>query len=295
MLMHRRLKNLFYEVRDPVLGWGDIGGYADVKETLKEMVCLPLKKPEMINHHGLGLPAGVMMWGPLGTGITMLAEACAKEAGVSFVYVSGQEMLGKGEELIEAFDTAIHEAPCVMFISDCEWLAPRAGCDYDWSPGNRRAIPPTFADKELTKLFIEQVDRINQHPQVRLVGSCYRIDTVDQALIKEKKRFNRKVFVHPPNAEDRLGMLNIYMDQMPNLAEGIDRKALAEAAEGYVGWDIESLCKRATVNAIKSDETIVTDAHFQKALKEVRQFLTPDMVQKYWEIRNTDCPHHYEF
>ena len=98
--MHRRLKNLFYEVRDPVLGWDDIGGYADVKETLKEMVCLPLKKPEMMKKHNLGIPAGVMLWGPLGTGITMLAEACAKEAGVSFVYISGQEMLGKRNNFV---------------------------------------------------------------------------------------------------------------------------------------------------------------------------------------------------
>ena len=293
--MHRKLMNLFYEVRDPNLSWDDIGGYADVKETLKEMVCLPLKKPEMIRKHNLGIPAGVMLWGPLGTGITMLAEACAMDAGVSFVYVSGQEMLGKHEELKEAFDIAIHEAPCVLFISDCEWLAPRAGCDYEWSPGNLRAIPPTFADKELTKLFVEQIDRINQVEGVMLLGSCYRIDTVDQAVIKEKKRFNRKVFVHPPTAVDRRGMLDIYMDQMPNLAEGIDRDELARLSEGYVGWDIESLCKRATVNAIKNDSDIVTAEHFMKAFKEVRQFLTPDMVEKYHVIRDTDCPHHYEF
>ncbi|TYO96375.1 transitional endoplasmic reticulum ATPase [Geothermobacter ehrlichii] len=293
--MHRKLQNIFYEARDPQLTWDDIGGYADVKQTLKEMVCLPLQKPELIARHNLGLPAGVMMWGPLGTGITMLAEACASEAGVSFVYVSGQEMLGKHAELQEAFDTALHEAPCILFVSDCEWLAPRAGCDYEWSPGNRRAVPPTFADRELTRLFIEQVDRINRHPEVRLLGSCYRIDTVDQALIKEKKRFNRKVFVHPPELEDRLGMLDIYMDRMPNLAPGIDRRAIAEAAEGFVGWDIESLCKRATVNAIKADQEQVTAEHFRQALREVRPFLTPDMVKKYWEIRETDCPHHYEF
>ncbi|PLX73424.1 MAG: hypothetical protein C0615_10960, partial [Desulfuromonas sp.] len=286
--MHKKLENIFYEVRDPVLGWDDIGGYADVKETLKEMVCLPLKKPEQIKQHGLGIPAGVMMWGPLGTGITMLAEACAMEAGVSFVYISGQEMLGKHDELVEAFDCAVHEAPCVLFISDCEWLCPRAGCDYEWSPGNLRAVPPTFADKELSRLFIEQVDRINQVENVMLLGSCYRIDTVDQALIKEKKRFNRKVFVHPPTAVDRRGMLDIYMDKMPNLEPGIDRDLLAEKAEGYVGWDIESLCKRATVNAIKEDAAVVTQQHFEKALTEVRQFLTPDMVKKYHEIRDTD-------
>lgn len=293
--MHKKLSRIFYDLRDPQLGWDDIGGYADVKETLREMVCLPLKKREEILRHNLGIPAGIMLWGPLGTGITMLAEACAKDAGVTFVYISGQEMLGKGAEMVEAFDAAIQEAPCILFISDCEWLAPRAGCNYEWSPGNLRAVPPTFADKDLTRLFIEQVDRINQVEGVMLLGSCYRIDTVDQALIKEKKRFNRKVFVHPPTAVDRRGMLDIYLDKMPNLAADIDRDLLATASEGYVGWDIESLCKRATVNAIKTGADLVTMEHFRRALKEVRQFLTPDMTARYYEIRETDCPHHYEF
>jgi transitional endoplasmic reticulum ATPase len=90
-------------------------------------------------------------------------------------------------------------------------------------------------------------------------------------------------------------MLDIYMDKMPNLAPDIDRRVLAEQADGYVGWDIESLCKRATVNAIKEDAVTVTLAHFTRALKEVRQFLTPDMTAKYFEIREQDCPHHYEF
>ena len=76
-------------------------------------------------------------------------------------------------------------------------------------------------------------------------------------------------------------VLDIYMDKMPNLAPGIDRDKLAAAAEGYVGWDIESLCKRATINAIKVDAEVVTQAHFEQALREVRQFLTPDMTAKY--------------
>ncbi len=293
--MHRKLKNIFYEVRDPVLCWDDIGGYADVKETLKEMVCLPLRKPEMIAHHGLGLPAGVMLWGPLGTGITMLAEASAREAGVSFVYISGQEMLGKGPELVEAFDCAVHEAPCVLFISDCEWLAPRAGCSYEWGPGNLRGIPPTFADPDLTRVFIEEVDRILADPRVMLVGSCYRIDTVDQAVIKEKKRFNRKVFVPPPRVADRRGILDIYLDRMPRLDPGLDRDDLARRTEGFVGWDIESLCKRATLQALKGDRDVVTPADFDAALGQITPWLTPDMTAKYWELHRNDCPHHYAF
>lgn len=293
--MHRKLKNIFYEVREPVLTFDDIGGFADVKKIVKEFVCLPLQQKALVKKMNLQLPAGIMMWGPLGVGITMLAEAAAKEAGVSFVYVSGQEMLGKGKELVHAFDDAIHEAPCVFYISDTEWLCPRAGCDYEWGKGNLRGIPPTFADEKLSRLFIEQIDRINEHPDVVLMGGCYRIDTVDQAIIKEKRRFNRKIFVHPPTDIDRIGMLKIYLNTIPKLDDDVDIKELAKMSEGYVGWDIESLCKRAVINAIKDGQEKVAMKHFQSSVPEIEPWLSPDMTAKYYELFRNDCPHHYAF
>ncbi|MHB8763391.1 MAG: AAA family ATPase [Deferrisomatales bacterium] len=293
--MHRKLEKVFYEVRSPRLGWDDVGGFPELKQTLDEMVCLPLRKPELMNRLGLVRPAGVMLWGPLGVGITMLAEAAAKAAGASFVYVSGQEMLGKPGEIRSAFHDAAHEAPCVLFVSDCEWLAPRAGCSYEWGPGNFRGIPPTFADPELTRLFIEEVDRIQENPGVMLVGSCYRIDTVDQALIKEKRRYNRKVFVHPPRDRDRREMLDIYLAKIPRLAPDVDPDALARRTVGYVGWDVESLCKRAALEALKADRDLVTGADFESALAQITPWLTPDMEAKYWELFRNDCPHHYAF
>jgi transitional endoplasmic reticulum ATPase len=293
--MHRKLEKVFYEVRAPRLTWSDIGGYTEEKETLKEMVSLPLREPERMARLGLEAPAGVMLWGPLGVGITMLAEAAAEEAGASFVYVSGQEMLGKPDEIRNAFCDAVQEAPAVLFVSDCEWLAPRAGCSYEWGPGNLRGIPPTFAAPDLTKLFVEEVDRIQECPGVMLVGSCYRIDTVDQAIIKEKRRFNRKVFVHPPRTRDRREMLDIYLAKIPRLDPGIDPDDLARRAEGYVGWDVESLCKRATLEALKAGRDVVTPGDFEAGLGQVTPWLSRDMEEKYWELHRNDCPHHYAF
>jgi transitional endoplasmic reticulum ATPase len=293
--MHRKLDKVFYEVREPVLAWGQIGGFPEVKETLKEMVSLPLQRTELLQKLNLEPPAGVMLWGPLGVGITMLAEAAAREAGATFVYVSGQEMLGKPGEIRDAFHDAAHEAPCVLFVSDCEWLAPRAGCSYEWGPGNLRGIPPTFADAELTRLFIEQVDWIQGVSGVMLMGSCYRIDTVDQAIVKEKKRFNRKVFVHPPRVADRREMLDIYLPRIPNLDGAVDPDDLARRTEGYVGWDVESLVKRATLEALKAGRDTVRQEDFETALGHITPWLTPDMVEKYREIHRNDCPHHYAF
>jgi len=293
--MHRTLEKVFYEVRAPRLTWSDVGGYPEVKETLREMASLPLRERELMDRLRLERPAGVLLWGPLGVGITMLAEAAASDAGASFVHVSGREMLGRPGEISRAFDDAIGEAPSVLFVSDCEWLAPRAGCSYEWGPGNFRGIPPTLADPALTRVFIEEVDRVQRHPGVMLLGSCYRIDTVDQAIVKEKKRFNRKVFLHPPRAEDRRGMLDIYLPRIPRLDPSVDPDDLANRARGFVGWDIESLCKRATLEALKARRDVVAREDFEASLGQVTPWLTPDMEEKYWEIHRNDCPHHYAF
>ena len=296
--MHKILSHIYYEVRKPEMTWDMVGGFQDIKDTLKEMVCLPLTKGKELADMNVELPTGTMIWGPLGVGITMLAEAAAHEAGVGYVYISGQEMLGKPEALRNAFHEAIHEAPCVLFISDTEWLCPRAGADYEWEKGNFRGIPPTFADKELSEVFIQEIDALHGVRDVALVGSCYRVDTVDQAIIKEHRRFNRKVFMHPPTIKDREGIMKIYFDRM-KLYEKVDKAVtidgLAGLTEGYVGWDIESLCKRAALTAVKRGDKVIGMEHFEAALKEIDPWLTPGMTQKYYDLRDKDCPHHYAF
>lgn len=292
--MHRRLENVFYEVRAPRLAWNDIGGLAGPKAKMKEMVCLPITRAKELRSMGVDFPAGVMLWGPLGLGITMLAEAAAKEAGATFVYVSGQEMLGKVDRMEEAFGMAVREAPSVFFISDIDWLCPRAGASYDWDAGNLRGKPPTFADIAFTEKFLALLDGLLSAPEVRLVGSCYRIDVVDQAAIKEKKRFNRKIFVAPPTAEERREILAIYAGRMP-LSQGVDLARVAAKAEGCTGWDIENLCRKAAIVAVEAGSDRVDERHFDAALAAITPWLTPDMVEGYLRIHREDCPHHYAF
>ncbi len=293
--MHRKLNHIYYEVKKPTLTWDDIGGLDGPKRIVKEMVSLPLKKRELLRQHDLTIPAGVLIWGPLGVGITMLAEAAATDAGASYVYISGQEMLGKPKELKQAFHDAEHEAPCVLYISDTEWLAPRAGSDYQWGSGNYRGMPPTFADRELTEVFIREIDRIQDRDDIMLVGSAYRVDVVDQAIIKEKRRFNRKVFVAPPSEADREAMLRIYVQRIPTLNGPVDLTELSRLTEGFVGWDIENLSKRAVLNAVDRDSEKVQMEDFVRASEQVEPWLTPDMIEGYFRIYRDDCPHHYSF
>ena len=281
-------------MREPRLSWSDIGGLAGPKEKVREMVCLPLLRGGRLREMGVTLPSGVMIWGPLGLGITMLAEAAAKEARASFVYVSGQEMLGKIDRMGEAFDVAVREAPSVFFLSDIDWLCPRAGASYAWGNGNLRGKPPTFADAPFTERFLALLDTLLHEPRVRLVGSCYRIDVVDQAAIKEKKRFNRKIFVPPPTAQERREILAIYTGKMP-LAGDVDLAEVAEKAEGCTGWDIENLCRKAAILAVGEGSRQVSHRHFQAAIGEITPWLTPDMTEGYRRIFREDCPHHYSF
>jgi transitional endoplasmic reticulum ATPase len=292
--VHRKLENVFYEVRSPRLRWEDIGGLAGPKARMKEMVCLPLTHGERLRRMGVELPSGVMLWGPLGQGITMLAEAAANEAGATFVYISGQEMLGKAHLMEEAFAVAVRETPAVLFLSDLDWLCPRAGASYSWGDGNLRGKPPTFADPAFTEKLLGLLDSLLPEPGVRLVGSCYRIDVVDQAAVKEKKRFNRKIFVPPPTAADRKEILAIYTRRMP-LSDDVDLDLVAERTEGCTGWDIENVCRKAAVLAVSSGRDKVALSHFLEAAGAVSPWLTPDMAEGYLRIFREDCPHHYAF
>ncbi len=293
--MHKTLEKIYYEVREPRINYEDIGGLFDVKKKVDELIVFPIIKSKEIEASGLEKPKGVLLWGPLGVGMTMLAEAAAKRAEVPFVYVSGQEILGKKNALKEAIDVAIEEKPCVLYISDCDWICPRPNCNYEWKRGNLRGKPPTFADDDFRTFFITEIDRVQEYEEVRLVGGCYRVDVVDQAIIKEKRRFNRKIFLHPPLLEDRLDMLKIYLKKVKNLGKDVDIKKLAEKTKGYVGWDIESLYKKATLFSIMNGKNTVDMECFEKALKEIEPWLTSDMIDGYFDIFNKDCPHHYTF
>jgi transitional endoplasmic reticulum ATPase len=295
--MHRRLEKIFYEIRKPRLAWDDIGGYGEAKKALREMVCLPIQKKGEMAAMGLVPPAGILMWGPLGTGMTMLPEACANEAGATFVYVSGQEMLGKQGELREAFKEAEEAAPSVLYISDIDWLAPRPGAGYGWDAGgtgNERGKPPTFADRDLTETLIREIDRLQKRDDVALLGGCYRVDVVDQAVIKEKSRFNRKVFLPPPDADARREILAIYTGRVPRQG-AIDLDDLAARTEGYVGWDIENLVKKAGLIALEDDRREIGQEDLVQALGSIRAWLTPDMTAGYHRLYEEDCPHHYHF
>jgi transitional endoplasmic reticulum ATPase len=295
--MHRKLEKVYYEIRAPRTRFEDIGGLAEAKAALRQMVCLPLTRPAEIARMGLVPPAGVLLWGPLGSGLAMLPEACAAEAGVGYVYVSGREILGKPEAVVETLREAEREAPAVLYVSDLDWLAPQPGADYAWGPGGEeRGRPPAFAARELTDTFLRELDRLQAATAGRLaiLGGTYRVDVVDQALIKDKSRFNRKIFLPPPDCAARLAVLAIHAARTPS--EGrLDLAAVATLTEGYVGWDLENVVRKAALRAIEAGRGGIAQQDLLAAIPLVKPWLTPEMIAGYRRIYGADCPHHYNF
>ena len=295
--MHRKLEKVYYEIRRPRTTWDDIGGCAEAKAALRQLVCLPLTRRADVSRMGLVPPAATLLWGPLGTGRAMLPEACATEAGVGYVYVSGREILGKPDALVETLREAEREAPAVLYISDLDWLAPQPGANYAWGPeGNERGKPPTFADRGMTDTFLRELDRLQAATAggLAIIGGTYRIDVVDQALIKDKSRFNRKVFLPPPDRAGRRAVLEIYAVRTPNDGH-LDLDEVAALTEGYVGWDLENVVKKAALRALEADRREITQEDLLTAIPLVKAWLTPDMTAGYRRIFAADCPHHYNF
>lgn len=295
--MHRRLEKVYYEVRLPRTSFADIGGLEREKALLRQMVCLPLARPGEVRAMGLVPPAGVLLWGPLGNGLAMLPEACALEVGASFVTVSGREILGKPEAVVEALSEAGRETPAVLYVSDLDWLAPQPGADYAWGPGGGdRGRPPALADRALTEVFIRELDRLQQSAggRVAVLGGAYRVDVVDQALIRDRGRFNRKVFVPPPDAGARREILALHAGRIP--CDGrLDLAEVAARAGGYVGWDLENVVRKAALEALDAGRRQITQADLLAALPLMQPWLSPEMEAGYRRIRAADCPHHYSF
>jgi ATP-dependent 26S proteasome regulatory subunit len=138
------------------------------------------------------------------------------------------------------------------------------------------------------------IDLVQGRPEIALLGSCYRIDVVDQAVLRDKSRFNRKVFVHPPREEDRLDMLRLFASRFP-MEEGVDLGNWSRKTAGFVGWDVENFCKKAALEAVAGGRERIAEKDLKSALGKVRAWLMPGMEDAYYKLFKDDCPHHYAF
>ena len=269
-------------IETPNVRWEEIGGLNSIKKELKETIEWPLKNPKVFKRLGIKPPRGVLMYGPPGTGKTLLAKAVAKETEANFISVKGPELLNKwvGESekgIRRVFERARQAAPTIIFLDEIDAIAPRRGA-YE-GEGN--------VTERVVNTLLAEMDGLEELNDVIVIGATNRPDVVDPALLRPG-RFDRLMLTPPPSEEGRVQILKIHTKKMP-LTQDVDLKELATSTDGYVGADIESLCREAGIEALREsiDAKEVNMSHFKKALKRVKPSVSKDIFERYKDIENS--------
>ncbi len=268
------IREIYVEV--PEVHWDDIGGLDEVKQELREAVEWPLKNPKVFEEMGIRPPKGILLFGPPGTGKTLLAKAAATESGANFIAVRGPEILskwvGESEKAVrKIFERARQVAPAIVFFDEIDSIAPARGYRHDTSGVTDRIVNQLLAE----------MDGIVPLQNVVVIAATNRPDIIDPALLRPG-RFDRLIYVPPPDKEARKQILQIHTRKVP-LADDVDLDKLAEMTEGYTGADLEALVREAVMVKLREKFEVgpVSMKHFEQALKRVPPSLTPEDVRRY--------------
>ncbi len=271
------LREVFIEVPD--IHWEDIGGLEELKETLKEVVEWPLNYGDDFRRIGIHPSKGILLFGPPGTGKTMLSKAVATESKANFISVKGSEILSKwfGEserKIAEIFKKAKQASPCIVFFDEIDAIAPMRGSGI----GEPRVV------ERMVNTLLSEMDGLEELRGVVVIGATNRPDLIDVALLRPG-RFDEIVLVPPPDEKTRLKILKVHVKDMA-LDDDVDIKELSKRTEGYSGADIEALCRKAGMIALHENIKIekVSKRHFEEALTKVNPSTTPQTIEYYKEV-----------
>ena len=271
------LREVFIEVPD--IRWGDIGGLDELKETLIEVVEWPLTNSDDFKRIGINPSKGILLFGPPGTGKTMLSKAVATESKANFISVKGSEILSKwfGEserKITEIFKKAKQASPCIIFFDEIDAIAPTRG----GAEGEPRVV------ERMVNTLLSEMDGLEELRGVVVIGATNRPDLMDPALLRPG-RFDEVVLVPPPDEKARLSILKVHVKNM-SLSDDVKLKDLAKGTVGFSGADIEALCRKAGMIALHGNIKInnVSAKHFEEALKKINPSTTSRTKDYYEEV-----------
>jgi transitional endoplasmic reticulum ATPase len=236
------MREVFVEVPD--VRWADVGGLAQAKQRLIEAVEWPLQYAELFAEAGIRPPKGILLTGPPGCGKTMLAKAIANESGVNFISVKGPALLSKyvGESergVRDMFRKAKQAAPCIIFFDEIDALVPARD-----SGGSDAHV----AERVLSQ-FLAELDGVEELKGVLMLGATNRPDMLDPAILRPG-RFDEIVEISLPDEQSRSQIFDVHLRNKP-LAPGISIASLAAATEEFSGAEIQGVCSKAALRAVR--------------------------------------------
>ena len=263
-----------YVAESPSATFDDVGGLAEVKQTLTETIEWPLSYGELFTATNTDPPSGILLYGPPGTGKTLLARAVAGESDVNFIHVAGPEIMdryvGESEEAVrELFERARQTAPSIIFLDEIDAIASHRG------QGNE------VTERVVSQLLAE-LDGITENPNLVVLAATNRRDMIDDALLRPG-RLEQHVEVPNPDRAAREEILAVHTAGKP-LAEDVSLTDLAAETDGFSGAQLEAVVREASMLAIRevasaygpeeatenADEVEITAEHFGEALERER-------------------------
>ncbi|HIH31883.1 TPA: CDC48 family AAA ATPase [Candidatus Woesearchaeota archaeon] len=269
-------------IEKPNVKWEDVGGLDDAKQELQEAIEWPLQNHAAFERLGIKPPAGVLLYGPPGSGKTMLAKAVANESKANFILVNGPELMskwvGESEKAVrKIFEKARQSSPSIVFFDEIDSLVPKRGSFSDSSG---------VTEKVVNQLLTE-MNGLQEMKDVVVIGATNRPDLLDSALLRPG-RFDRIVLVSVPDKKSRKEIFTVHTKNMP-LAKDVKIAELVDKTEGYVGADIEAICREAAMLALRDDMNTkdIKMKYFLEALKKVRPSASKEIEEMYEQFQNT--------
>ncbi len=250
-------------VERPKVSFEDIGGLKQQKQELYESVILPLIEPELFKELGVEPPKGVLLYGPPGCGKTLLAKAVAGMSKATFIRVVGSEFVqkyvGEGARIVrEVFKLAKKRAPSIVFIDEIDAIAAKR---LDVGTSGEREVQRTLMQ------LLAILDGFDSLENVRVIAATNRIDILDPAILRPG-RFDRLLYVPPPNREARVEIFAIHTNRM-KLSKDVDLEYLASITEGATGADIKAIVMEAGYSALRRRAREVSMNDFLYAVEKV--------------------------